>query len=241
MNKVLGIVAEYNPLHNGHLYHLEQSRREAGCDYTIAVIGGNFTQRGDASLVNKWAKAEMALQAGVDVVLELPTIYATSSAENFAEGAIKLLENLKIVDYVSFGSEIGEIEILDSIADVLNKEPKEFSTLLQKELKNGVSYPKARENALIHYFKNSNNYAELLNQPNNILGIEYLKALKKYKSSITPITIKRENSDPSTTRLKAGFASSSEIRNLIYNKENVKNLIPKTTFNILKESIKMVN
>ncbi len=238
MNKVLGIIAEYNPLHNGHMYHLEQSKREAGCDYSVAVIGGNFTQRGDASLINKWAKADMALQAGVDLVLELPTIYATSSAENFADGAIKLLENLKIIDYVSFGSELGELEILDSIADVLYKEPKEFSSLLQKELKNGVSFPKARENAIIHYFKNSSNYSEILNHPNNILAIEYLKALKKYKSSITPVTIKRESSDPTTNRIKTGFASSSEIRELILRKENVKTLIPKPTFNVLKNSIK---
>ncbi len=238
MNRVLGIVAEYNPFHNGHKFHLEQSKKEANADYTIAVIGGNFTQRGDASLVNKWAKAEMALQAGIDLVLELPVVYATSSAENFAEGAIRLLENLKIVDSVSFGSEIGELEILDSIADVLNKEPKEFSAILQKELKNGDSFPKARENAIIKYFKNSDNYSAILSEPNNILAIEYLKALRKYKSSIDPITIKRENSDPNTNRIKNGFASSSEIRRLIYNKENVKTLIPKTTFNILKTSIK---
>ena len=104
MNRVLGIIAEYNPFHNGHLYHLIQSKKMSGSDYTIAIMGGNFTQRGDVSLVDKWSKAEMALLGGVDLVIELPTLYAVSSAENFADGAIKILDSLKIVDSVSKGS-----------------------------------------------------------------------------------------------------------------------------------------
>ncbi len=145
---VLGIIAEYNPFHNGHLYHLLKSKELTKDDYCIAIIGGNFTQRGEASLIDKWTKAEMALSNGVDLVIELPTLYATSSAENFAEGAIKILSSLK---------------------------------LLTEELEKGISFPKARENALVKYL-NDKSYSVILNEPNNILAIEYLKALKKYKS-----------------------------------------------------------
>lgn len=238
MNKVLGIVAEYNPFHNGHKYHLEQSKKISGCDYTVAVIGGNFTQRGDVSLVDKWKKAEMALLSGIDLVLELPVVYTTSSAENFADGAIKLLDSLKIVDTVSFGTETDSLDLLDTIADVLAKEPKEFVSLLQKELKNGESFPKARENALLQYLKGSSQYSSILKTPNNILAIEYLKALKKRKSRINPIIIKREKTDENSIKIKKGFASSSEIRELISEKGNVRNLIPKTTFDLLKGTIR---
>jgi len=238
LNKVLGIVAEYNPFHNGHKYHLEQSKKISGCDYTVAVIGGNFTQRGDVSLVDKWKKAEMALLSGIDLVLELPVVYTTSSAENFADGAIKLLDSLKIVDTVSFGTETDSLDLLDTIADVLAKEPKEFVSLLQKELKNGESFPKARENALLQYLKGSSQYSSILKTPNNILAIEYLKALKKRKSRINPIIIKREKTDENSIKIKKGFASSSEIRELISEKGNVRNLIPKTTFDLLKGTIR---
>ena len=235
MNRVLGVVAEYNPLHNGHIYHLEQSKKLADCNYSIAVLGGNFTQRGDASIVNKWSKAEMALQAGFDLVLELPTLYATSSAENFADGAIKVLDSLKVVDAISFGSEIGDLDKLDSIAEVLYKEPKEYSTILQRELKEGVSYAKAQENAINTYLKKS--CSKILNSPNNILSIEYLKALKRRKSSMVPVTIKREV-DNSSAQVKKVLASSTEIRSMIAKKKNVKTLIPKSTFNVLRESIR---
>ena len=146
MSKVLGIVAEYNPFHNGHLYHLQKSKEETGSKYTIAVISGNFTQRGNTSIVDKWSKAKMALDAGIDLVIELPVLYSISSAENFAEGAVKILYSLGIVDYLSFGSENPNIDILDKFAEVLYKEPKEFKTLLSHELSKGISYPKAREN-----------------------------------------------------------------------------------------------
>ena len=151
MNKVLGIIAEYNPFHNGHLYHLNESKKAIDADYTIAVISGNFVQRGDTSLVDKWSKTEMALQNGIDLVIELPLIYSISSAENFAEGAIRILNSLNIVDYISFGSELCNVKILDDFANILYSEPKEFVSLLNHELTKGISYPKARENALLMY------------------------------------------------------------------------------------------
>ena len=119
MSKVLGIISEYNPFHNGHLYHLENSKKITGCDYSIAIMSGNFTQRGSTSVVNKWEKTKMALSNGIDLVIELPVLYSISSSENFAEGAIKILNSLGIVDCVSFGSETADINVLNTIADVL--------------------------------------------------------------------------------------------------------------------------
>ena len=144
MSNVLGIVCEYNPFHNGHLYHLTESKKITNSDYSVAVISGNFTQRGEPSLVNKWLKTEMALKCGVDLVIELPTVYAISSAENFAHGAIKILDSLNIVDFLAFGSECGDMSVLDDIVNVLVEEPKAYTTLLSHELSKGLSFPKAR-------------------------------------------------------------------------------------------------
>ena len=119
MSKVLGIIAEYNPFHNGHLYHLETSKKLTDADYTVAIISGNFTQRGSTSIVDKWSKTKMALENGIDLVIELPVLYSISSAENFADGAIKILNSLGIVDYLSFGAETSDISILNNIANIL--------------------------------------------------------------------------------------------------------------------------
>ena len=149
MSKVLGIIAEYNPFHNGHLYHLEQSKKETGATYTVAIMSGNFTQRGNTSIIDKWSKAESALHCGIDLVLELPVLYSISSAENFADGAIKILDSLKVVDYLSFGAETADVSTLNEIAKVLYTEPRKYKTFLSHELKKGLSFPKARENALM--------------------------------------------------------------------------------------------
>ena len=130
MSEVLGIIGEYNPFHNGHLYHIAKSKEESGAEFVICVISGNFVQRGDTSIVNKWAKAKMALANGADLVIELPTVYSISSAENFAQGAIKILNSLKIVDTISFGMETDDVAILNNISNVLYNEPKEYTTIL---------------------------------------------------------------------------------------------------------------
>lgn len=169
MSKAVGIIAEYNPFHNGHYYHMQKAKELSNADYCVAVISGNFTQRGDTSIVNKWAKAYMAICGGADLVIELPTIYSVSSAENFASGAIKILDSLNIIDSIAFGAEINEIATLNNIANVLYEEPKGYSTILNHELKKGVSYPAARENALMMYLNDIKRYANILNSPNNIL------------------------------------------------------------------------
>lgn len=153
-------------------------------NYTVAIMGGNFTQRGSTSLIDKWSKAEAAVQNGIDLVIELPVLYTTSSAENFADGAIKILDSLKVIDYISFGAETSDVDILNKFADVLYHEPRKYKILLSHELSKGISYPKARENALMIYLNDIRKCVNVLSSPNNILGIEYLKALKNIKVTL---------------------------------------------------------
>ena len=235
---VLGIVAEYNPFHNGHLYHLLKSKDITKDDYTIAIISGNFTQRGESSLIDKWTKAEMAIDCGIDLVIELPTIYSISSAENFADGAIKILNSLKIVDHISFGAESEEINSLNLIANVLYKEPKDFKALLSEELNKGLSFAKARENAVIKYF-NDKSYGSVISSPNNILGIEYLKSLKKHRSKIEPVLIPRKVSGHLNYDYTGTISSSTAIRNMIRtgNTRNLKDALTPSSYTILKEEI----
>lgn len=239
MAKVLGIIAEYNPFHNGHLYQIEEAKRQTGAKYVVAVITGNFTQRGNTSIVNKWAKTKMALENGVDMVIELPTLYSVSSAENFAQGAIKILDSLQIVDTLCFGTETEDFAALNNIANVLYNEPREYSALLSHELSKGVSYPKARDNALMIYLNDIKRYSNILSGSNNILAIEYLKALKKLKSNMKPFAIKREKVYYNDERIVDEFASSTAIRKLIANEQfsDIRKVIPKSSYRVLKDEI----
>ena len=248
MSTVLGIIAEYNPFHNGHLYHLKESKKATGAEYTVAIISGNFTQRGSTSIIDKWKKTEMALQNGVDLIIELPVLYSISSSENFAEGSIKILNSLGIIDFLSFGSETSDIKILNNFANILYDEPKEYKKILSNYLDTGLSFPKARENALLEYIKNFedvntnfDNYKNILSSPNNILGIEYLKALKKYKSSIKHVCIKRSIADynSSDISINTSIASATAIRELIKNKNfnTIKTVIPEKSYSILADCI----
>ena len=268
---ILGIIAEYNPFHNGHLYHLKESKRKCNAKYVVAIISGNFTQRGDASIVNKFEKAKMAIENGIDMVIELPTLYSISSAENFANGAIKILNELNFITHISFGSESGNINQLNNIASILTDEPEEFSKLLKEELRKGSSFPVARQNAIEKFLNltNKNEFNKLLKSPNNILAIEYLKALKKTKSNITPITIERKNVDYYSENIVENFASSTKIRkeisenlnmytnimdinNMDINNMNMNNMdvnmdmflnscMPKKSYDIIKENIEKGN
>ena len=242
MNNVLGIIAEYNPFHNGHLYHLNEAKRITNSEYSVAIMSGNFTQRGDVSLIDKWSKTKMALAGGIDLVIELPVLYAVSSAENFADGAIKILNSLNVIDYIAFGSECGDITVL---ADVLIKEPKDYKTLLSHELSKGVSFPKARENALMMYLNDVRRFANILSHPNNILGIEYLKALRKRESFIRPITIKRKDANHSDSIFSSSsrYASGSSIRSFCNSPDitDLQRVIPEFSYNLLEENFKKGN
>lgn len=237
MSKILAVIAEYNPFHNGHLYHLEKSKKIVDPDYSICIMSGNFCQRGDTSIIDKWSKAEVAIKCGFDLVIELPVVYSISSAENFAEGALKILNAFDNVTF-SFGSECGDINVLNKFANILYDEPREFSTILTHELAKGISYPKARENALMLYLNDVRKYANILSSSNNILGIEYLKAIKKLHSRVQPITVRRIGTDYNSLKIKDRLASATAIRNLIQNNEDVAKLIPKSSFDILSENMK---
>lgn len=240
MSMVLGIIGEYNPFHNGHLYHITQSKEETGARFVVCVISGNFVQRGNSSIINKWAKAQMALENGADLVIELPTIYSISSAENFAEGAIKILNSLKIVDTISFGMETNDISTLNNIANVLHNEPKEYVSILGHELKKGNSYPKARENALMMYLSDIKRYANVMAGSNNILGIEYLKAMRKTKSNIIPIGIKREKVLYNDDYIVDEFASATAIRKMLMTRQfdDIRRTMPKSSYMILGQELK---
>ena len=240
MSKVVGIIAEYNPFHNGHSYHIQNTKAQTGADFVVAVMTGNFTQRGNTSVVNKWEKTKMALNGGVDLVIELPTIYSISSAENFANGAVKILNTLGIVDAISFGMEANDISTLNNIANVLNSEPPEYKTLLEHELGKGNSFPKARDNALMMYLNDIKRYANVLKGSNNILAREYLKALKKQKSNLVPVGIKREKVYYNSTKIIDEYASSTGIRNLLLHNqiEEVRRVVPAKVFSMLLENIR---
>ena len=240
MTNVVGIIGEYNPFHNGHAYHVQKTKEITNADYIIAIVSGGFVQRGNVSLIDKWSKADMALTNGIDLVIELPTVYSISSAENFAYGAIKILNSLKIVDTLSFGSESCNLEALEKIADILIEEPAEFKTLLEHELSKGLSFPKARENALLMYLNDIRKYTNILSSPNNILAIEYLKALKRTKSKIKPIAIKRVNVGYNDLGTKNNFASATAIRKKIIDNtpSGISKLMPSSSYKILYNSIK---
>ncbi len=250
--KVLGIVAEYNPFHNGHIYHIEKSRELTGCDAVVCVMSGNFIQRGEPALVNKFSRAEMALNSGADLVIELPHPYAMASAEAFAYGAVKILDGIGIVDCISFGSEHGNTDVLDFIAGILASEPQEYRLELKNQLEQGQSFAVSRQKALQKYLQtnsnlvstnsslvsssiqNSRSYeaseqptcnitkdiAQLLETSNNILGIEYLKALRRLNSSIRPFTITRVSNSYNSSELTGSISSATAIRNSIFNNKD---------------------
>ena len=240
MSKVVGIIAEYNPFHNGHSYHIQNTKAQTGADFVVAVMTGNFTQRGNTSVINKWEKAKMALNGDADLVIELPTIYSISSAENFASGAVKILNELGIVDTISFGMEANDVSTLNNIANVLVNEPPEYKTILEHELGKGNSFPKARENALMMYLNDIKRYANVVKGSNNILAIEYLKALKKQKSSIVPFGVKREKVYYNSTKIIDEYASATGIRNLLLHNqlEEVRKVMPSKSYSILLNNLR---
>ncbi len=190
---VNGIIAEYNPFHNGHLYQLEESRRLTNADYTVVIMSGDFVQRGAPALICKHARAKMALGCGADLVIELPVLYAAASAEYFAAGAVALLDKLGVVTHLCFGSECGNDALLWRLARALSEEPEEYRTALKQFLKEGAAYPCARSRALdaVRSLELPEGWREILASPNNLLGMEYIRALLKRNSSITPVTVKR--------------------------------------------------
>lgn len=236
--KSVGIVVEYNPFHNGHAYHVSEAKKASEAEVVVAVMSGYFLQRGEPALASKWARTKMALAGGVDIVIELPYVFATQKAEIFASGAISILDDLN-VDSICFGSEEGKIESFLELLDFYREHEDELNHLIKQEVKKGVSYPKAASNAF-QYIKKDDLLD--LSLPNNILGFHYVKALQDRRSGIKPLTI---------ARTKAGYhdpmpndktiASATSIRNQwmeTKNLQTVQSFVPDTTYRILNEEYK---
>ena len=216
--KVAAVIAEYNPFHTGHQYHLSKTRELTGADYILVIMSGNFVQRGAPALLNKYTRTRMALLGGADVVIELPTLYAVSSAEYFAQGAVALAGRLGIVDILSFGSESGSVEAFTRAASMLLSCENESASLLRPMLREGLSYPAAKEKLFKEQLSFCKDTENLLTLPNNILGVEYCRALFSQKSSIAPFTIPRQGNNFHDTGFQdssAAFISAAAIRNFV--------------------------
>ncbi|MBU3110735.1 nucleotidyltransferase [Clostridium lacusfryxellense] len=238
---ISGIIVEYNPLHNGHVYHINKTKELTNCDALICVMSGNFAQRGIPSSIDKWTKTKMALNNGVDLVIELPAIYSISSAEFFSYGAVSLLNSLGIVNNICFGSEHGDIHDIYTISNILLEEPIEFKSMLKSYLSSGIGYPLARAKALYDYLKNSDKdlsnllLGDFLNSSNNILGIEYCKSLIKLNSSIIPYTLKRQGAAYDSNLLNNEFSSASAIRKFVKEDGSLSNLAGHVPNSVLDE------
>ena len=228
---VIGIIAEYNPFHNGHAYQIAHVRKNLHADYIVVATSGDYVQRGEPALLDKYTRARMALSSGADLVLELPVLWSTASAELFADAGISLFEKTGCVNGICFGAESGDLALLRRIADVLADEPADLKASLKYNLKSGSTFPKAREAALLSYFSGSAGQdgalpvsaealSSLLASPNNILALEYLKALRRRASSITPYLLKREGAAYHETSILSGAsaipASASAIRHTLF-------------------------
>ena len=206
--KTTGIIAEYNPFHNGHKYHLEQARQITGCDYVIVVMSGDYTQRGTPAIYSKFMRAKAALLAGADLVLEMPVYGSVSSAPDFAECGVNTLDSTGICDYLFFGSESGDIDLLKQQAATLSDESEEISAKIKAGLKAGLSWPEARANAY-------GDHDPIASTPNDILGIEYIHAIQKCESAILPVTMKRNDPGYHSDEKEGRFASATAARKAI--------------------------
>lgn len=246
--KIVGLVVEYNPFHNGHLYHLNKSKEVTNATHSIAVMSGNFLQRGEPALFDKYTRAQIAVSNGVDLVVELPSLFACQSAEIFSHGAVTLLNSLNCIDSICFGSEEGDIQILYQIASILTNEPIQFKNILKAYLDEGLLFAVARSKALYDYIS-SNNLLDIpeeklntiLNSSNNILGIEYIKSLIRLNSNIKPYTITRIKSEYNSEIISSNICSATAIRKVLKDScelNYISNVVPYHTLYAIENSIK---
>lgn len=241
--KITGIIAEYNPFHNGHVYQIEKIKKETDTDYIAVVLSGDFIQRGAPSIIDKYTRTRMALACGADLVFELPVLWATASAEYFAAAGVTLLDKLGITDTVCFGAECHNTELLSFIAGLLLTEPKEYRQKLNELLRTGFSFPKARAKALCEYLYActslrvpAEEIANILTLPNNILAIEYLKELKRRNSAILPFPILRQGMGYHDTKIETLSSASGIRKALLSGKKDPKDIkaaMPKSAYAVL--------
>lgn len=226
--EAVGIIAEYNPFHKGHKYHLDEALERSGAEVCIAVISGNFTQRGEIALLNKWTRAEMAVKNGINLVVEMPAVFACSNAGYFAKAGVEILESMN-ADYICFGSESGNIEELSRIAREINAERQNLEDEIKVGVKEGLSYPRARSRAVRRIL--GENTAALIESPNNILAIEYLKYIK----SSRPLAVKRVGAGYHDTSGQGGIASATAVRKLLKEGGDISHIVPEISLEILEK------
>lgn len=244
--KICAIICEYNPLHFGHWYHIQKAKEVSGCDAVMCIQAGNFTQRGEPAITNKYVRARMALEASADIVVQIPTAYCCSSAEIFALAGVKIANSFENVTHLAFGCETENFELLKEIAKYFANEPKEFKEKLKKFLDAGNSLPVSRQKAIEELMKEDKavfseitETINILSKPNNILAIEYLKALYRTKSKIEPVFTTRSNSDYNSADLNGRDSSATAIRTRLTTKnkiKSIKKLVPPFTYKLLKEN-----
>ncbi|MCI7619960.1 MAG: nucleotidyltransferase [Firmicutes bacterium] len=228
--KAVGIIAEYNPFHNGHKHHLEQTLTESGADVCVAVISGNFTQRGEIALLDKWTRAEMAVRNGVNLVVEMPTLYACSNAGYFAEAGVEILEALGAED-ICFGSESGNTEELIRIAREIESNRQNLEEKIKEGVKSGFSYPRARSQAIFRLF--GEDAASVIESPNNILAIEYIMRMKKAH----PIAVKRMGAGYHDSEAdKSGIASATAVRKMLRERQDISPVVPEFSREIIEQN-----
>ncbi len=235
--KTVGIISEYNPFHNGHKYHIEETKNKVNASGIISIMSGSFVQRGEFAMADKYSRAAACVSQNVDICFELPTLYALGSAREFARGAVAMLAALN-VDYISFGAETDDISLFNYVADIIFDEPTEFKDKLKEFIKSGCSYPKARALALSSIFPSIP--ADFLSSPNNILGIEYLAAIRYFKADLKPIIIKRLGAGYNDTRLEQNshMSSATGIRKGLSMGDDISTELPPSSYSQLEEYIK---
>jgi predicted nucleotidyltransferase len=229
--QAVGVIVEYNPFHNGHKWHIDAAKKRSGCPFVIGVMSGNFVQRGEPAMFDKWKRAEMAIRGGVDLLIELPTVFAVRSAQYFAAGGIRLLHSLGIVSHVCFGAEHADLELLNKIATAAND--VNIMNQMHINLQLGNTYASALGQALEKQY----NIAGNIISSNNILAVEYLRAIKKFSPILQPIAVTRQQSKYNDTTITSSFASATAIRQAIIDHmtitDEIKMSVPGTTSEIL--------
>lgn len=230
------IIAEYNPFHNGHKFHLRSARKTTGSDYVFAVMSPSFVQRGESAVYDKWTRTRATLRCGADMVIELPVIYSTASAENFARGAIRIITETGIADNLAFGAETNDLSALSDAAKLLVNPTESFTETLKSELSKGVSFPVARASA---FSSETGKNPDILGTSNNILAVEYLKALNMFSSNIKPVITKRTGSEYNSDKINGTIASASAVRKVIYKgKTNLlAQTVPPECFDLYEKSL----
>ena len=232
--QAVGIIVEYNPFHNGHKWHIDAAKKQSGCPFVVGVMSGNFMQRGEPALFDKWKRAEMAIHGGADLIIELPAVFAVRSAQYFATGGIRLLNSLGIISHICFGAEHADLTVLNKIAN--SAEDAKVIKDLHIHLQSGNTYAAALGKSL------QSNYhipPDIITSPNNILAVEYLRAIKRFAPQLIPIAVTRQQSQYSDTAITTPFASGTAIRHELLNSmsitDEISTTIPITTLNIINK------